>query len=89
MAKYTKRPDFSSVYIPGFGQLAGSQEIEGDFDRFVPTLLVKVAGKAPTPAPPTPAPAPAALEIDEVEISVEDPAPKPAPIPAGKTKPKK
>lgn len=102
MAKYTKRPDFSSVHIPGFGMLAGTQVIEGDYDRFVPSLLVKVADSAAPKAKTTDTTTPmepakqadlvAATRSDEVEISVEDePAPKqaPAPAPASKSKAKK
>jgi hypothetical protein len=43
MAKYKRRPDRTTVYIPGLGIVAGDQVIEGDYDRYVPSILVKLA----------------------------------------------
>ena len=54
MAKYRKRSDLSTVYVPGVGRVADDRVLEGDLARFVPTLLVEVADAAPAEPPPPP-----------------------------------
>lgn len=71
MAKYQKRPDLGSVYVPGVGRVTDARVLDGNFDRFVPSLLVRMpdeAAPAPTRAPVrTPAPAPAEPPVRESE----------------------
>lgn len=67
MAKFQKRPDLGSIYVPGVGRVTDARVLEGDFDRFVPSLLVRMsddAAPAPTRAP---APAPASPPVRESE----------------------
>lgn len=55
MSFYVKRADRDIVVIPGVGAVSDGMVIEGNFDRFVPGLLVKVANPAPiAPVPPPP-----------------------------------
>lgn len=42
MPKYRKRPNTRGVYVPGIGLLSDDREIEGDYELFVPSILVRV-----------------------------------------------
>lgn len=42
MPKYRKRPGTLGVYVPGIGLLTDNREIEGDYELFVPSILVRV-----------------------------------------------
>lgn len=57
MAKFRKKSELGSVYVPGVGRVTDDRVLEGDFARFVPALLVEVtddvSAPAPAPAPPT------------------------------------
>lgn len=75
MGKYQKRADKPVVVIPGKGAIADDRVIEGDFDRFVPGLLNRLADDVPASAP-APAPAP-----------VPEPVPESAPEPAAESDP--
>lgn len=79
MGKYQKRADKPVVVIPGIGAVANDRVIEGDFDRFVPGLLDRLADDAPVSAS-APAPAPAPEPAPEPEPEPE-PAPEPDPEP--------
>jgi hypothetical protein len=50
---YAKQPKYDSVFVPGFGLLSGAQIIEGEYDRFVPSILMVVPDvPKKEPAPP-------------------------------------
>jgi hypothetical protein len=57
--KYKKRADLSAVYLPSLGMIRDDQTLEGDFDIFVPSLLVKL----PLPLP---------LDSEDVVAEVEE-----------------
>lgn len=49
MAKYRKRAELGSVYVPGVGRVTDDRLLDGDYARFVPALLVEVSD-VPAPA---------------------------------------
>ncbi len=66
MPKYQKRPDLDSIYIPGRGRVRGSATIEGEYDAFVPSLLI------PVPVAPLPPPPEVTLESHEIDVDLDD-----------------
>ena len=77
MPKYQKRPDRPFVAISGIGVVKDDRVFEGDFDAYVPGLLVRVPDAAPVVAPAVEAP----IETPTpAEISAEVPAESPAEV---------
>lgn len=66
MPKYQKRPDLPYAVISGVGVLKDDRVIEGEFDAYVPGILVQVQESVVVPA----------------LVPVTEPAPEPAPAPA-------
>lgn len=70
MAKYRKKPELGSVYVPGVGRVTDDRVLEGDLAKFVPALLVEVSD-APAPAP-TRAPEPATKKSEPTMVMPAD-----------------
>jgi hypothetical protein len=57
--KYKKREDLTAIYLPSLGMIRDDRTIEGDFDIFVPSLLVKLPSSLP-------------LDFEDVVAEVEE-----------------
>jgi hypothetical protein len=45
--RYKKRSDVKAVYVPGHGLIPDDRILEGDLDKFVPSILVVCTDEAP------------------------------------------
>lgn len=46
MSKYSRR-DSRVVYLPGYGKIGDDRVIEGNYDKYVPSILVRLADNYP------------------------------------------
>lgn len=72
--RYVLREGLSMAMVPGAGKVTRGMYLTGEYDRFVPTLLVEVLDSMPPPPPP-------ARVLTEPKMETAAPAPEEAPAP--------
>jgi hypothetical protein len=75
MPKYTVRDGLPMATIPGAGAVLPGQVIEGDYERYVPGKLKRVADGAPAPKPAPKPPAPALVPAPPPAVADTEPPP--------------